>query len=266
MSNQFEGEAPAVATEPRDATSELRETTWNPTTGCDRISPGCDNCYALVLSGHLKTLGHPDYQRDGSRRTSGPGFGMTLHEHSLSLPRYWAEPRRVLVNSMSDLFHRDVPLSFLRQVFKVMEATPQHSYQVLTKRSHRLRQLVPQLTWPENVCMGVSVESDEYVFRVDHLRDVPATKRFVHLEPLLGAVPSLDLTGIDWIVVGAENGPDARPMDEAWVTEVERHCRKTGTALALAPAGRTAVDAAPGVGWERKSTRRTFDPPAPACE
>ena len=139
---------------------EWTEATWNPATGCDRMSRGCDNCYALTLAKRLKAMGQPRYQRDGDPRTSGPGFGVTIHADTLRLPFTWSKPRLVFVNSMSDLFHAKVPLSFVQEVFTVMAATPQHTYQVLTKRARRLRRLAPNLDWPPNVWMGVSVEDD----------------------------------------------------------------------------------------------------------
>lgn len=195
---------------------EWTEVTWNPTTGCDRVSPGCDHCYALTLAKRLRAMGQPKYQRDGDPRTSGPGFKLTLHEAVISAPTTWSGQRTVFVNSMSDLFHEEVPLSFIRDVFEVMRSTPQHQYQILTKRSKRLSQLADQLPWPENVWMGVSVENQRYAFRVRHLREVPAAVRFVSAEPLLGPL-SLDLTDVDWLIVGGESGPGARPVDPAWV-------------------------------------------------
>src|SRR3989304_777026 len=149
---------------------EWTEATWNPTTGCDRVSLGCDNCYALTLAKRLKAMGSTKYQRDGDPRTSGPGFGLTLHADTLDLPRRWAKPRVVFVNSMSDLFHPEVPLGFIEEVFAVMAETPRHTYQILTKRSKRLASLASSLAWPPNVWMGVRGENDTYRFRIDHLR------------------------------------------------------------------------------------------------
>src|SRR3954453_20702627 len=191
--------------------------TLNAVTGCDRCSTGCDRCYALVLSGRLRAMGQPKYQNDGDPRTSGPGFRLTVHPDSLDIPYGWRAPRVIFVNSMSDLFHPEVPLDFIRSVFAVMEGTPQHTYQVLTKRSKRLAQVAGDLPWPANVWMGVSIESDKYAFRIDHLRTVNAAVRFVSAEPLLGALPGLDLSAIDWLIVGGESGPKARPVQEAWV-------------------------------------------------
>jgi len=203
---------------------EWTEATWNATTGCDRVSPGCDNCYALTLAKRLKAMGSEKYQEDGDPRTSGPGFKLTLHSEVLDLPRSWRRPRVVFVDSMSDLFHPDVPLDFIRRVFDVMGDTPQHTYQVLTKRSQRLRNISSQLDWPWNVWMGVSVENDRYRFRIDHLRGVPASVRFLSLEPLLGPLSDLDLSGIHWVIVGGESGPNARPMDPGWVEEIRDQC------------------------------------------
>jgi protein gp37 len=203
---------------------EWTEATWNPTTGCDRTSPGCDNCYAMTLSKRLRAMGQPKYQNDGDPRTSGPGFRLTVHPDALDIPYGWRAPRLIFVNSMSDLFHPEVPLDFIRSVFAVMEGTPQHTYQVLTKRSKRLAQVAGDLPWPANVWMGVSIESDKYAFRIDHLRTVNAAVRFVSAEPLLGALPGLDLSAIDWLIVGGESGPKARPVQEAWVQDLRDQC------------------------------------------
>jgi protein gp37 len=209
---------------------EWTEATWNPVTGCDRVSAGCDHCYALTLAARLKAMGSPKYQHDGDPRTSGPGFGVTLHPDELTAPRRWRRPRRVFVNSMSDLFHPKVPTEFIAEVFAVMAATSQHSYQVLTKRPKRARSLLRDLNTPPlpNVWVGVSVEDDERTDRVAVLRETSAAIRFLSCEPLLGPVPSLDLTGIDWVIVGGESGPEARPMREAWVTEIRDNCLDAG--------------------------------------
>jgi len=203
---------------------EWTEATWNPTTGCDRTSPGCDNCYAMTLSKRLRAMGQPKYQNDGDPRTSGPGFRLTVHPDALDIPYGWRSPRVIFVNSMSDLFHPDVPLDFIFRVFAVMEGTPQHTYQVLTKRSKRLAQIADDLPWPTNVWMGVSIESDKYAFRIDHLRTVKAAVRFVSAEPLLGALPGLDLSAINWLIVGGESGPNARPVQEGWVQDLRDQC------------------------------------------
>jgi protein gp37 len=207
---------------------EWTEVTWNPTTGCDRTSPGCDHCYALTLAKRLKAMGQAKYQRDGDPRTSGPGFGLTLHPDTLEAPLHWSGARVVFVNSMSDLFHDQVPLEFIQRVFEVIEATPQHTYQVLTKRSKRLALLANELPWPSNLWMGVSVETQSYTFRVSHLLQVPAAVRFLSVEPMLGPVQP-DLTGIGWVIAGGESGPYARPVGYQWVAALRDLCVGTGT-------------------------------------
>ena len=204
---------------------EWSDETWNPTTGCDRISAGCDNCYALTMAKRLKAMGSAKYQNDGDPRTSGPGFGLTVHQDSLNDPFTWAKPRKVFVNSMSDLFHARVPLDFIRQVFDVMAATPQHTYQVLTKRASRLPRIADKLDWPPNVWMGTSVESADELDRIDGLRGVPAAVRFLSCEPLIGSLGDVDLTGIGWVIVGGESGPGARPMDPAWARSLRDQCQ-----------------------------------------
>lgn len=209
---------------------EWTETTWNPTTGCDRVSPGCDNCYALTMAARLKAMGQPRYQVDGDPRTSGPGFAVQTHPDALDAPYRWRHPRTVFVNSMSDLFHAKVGMPFLRSVFEVIEATPQHTYQILTKRSTRLRRLAPQLPWPPNLWMGVTVESADQLSRINDLRATPAAVRFISAEPLLGPLDGLDLNGIDWVITGGESGPRHRPIDPAWVRAVRDACLAHGTA------------------------------------
>jgi protein gp37 len=210
---------------------EWTEATWNPTTGCDRVSTGCDNCYALTLAKRLKAMGQPRYQNDGDPRTSGPGFGVTLHADSLLLPMTWKRPRVVFVNSMSDLFHAKVPLSFVRQVFEVMASTPQHTYQLLTKRAHRMRKLSPQLDWPSNVWVGTSVENSAVVDRLDDLRGVPAPVRFLSCEPLLGPLKKLELDGVSWVIAGGESGVGARPVDPEWVRDIRDQCISANVAF-----------------------------------
>ena len=234
---------------------EWTDETWNPVTGCDRVSPGCDNCYALTLAKRLKAMGQPKYQRDGDPRTSGPGFRLTVHPEELDRPLRWRRPRRVFVNSMSDLFHRDVPDAFIAQVFSVMARAQQHTFQVLTKRPRRMVDLLGSVDaggqalledlwdegearglyeapWPlPNVWLGTSIESDRYTFRADALRATPAAVRFLSLEPLLGPLPSLDLTGIDWVIVGGESGPGARPMHPDWVRDIRDRCVDAGVAF-----------------------------------
>jgi protein gp37 len=203
---------------------EWTDVTWNPTTGCDRVSAGCDNCYALTLSKRLKAMGVEKYQRDGDPRTSGPGFGIAWHESVLEDPYRWSGSRLVFVNSMSDLFHAKIPLNFIRLVFDVMVDTPQHTYQVLTKRARRLRRIAENLPWPPNVWMGVSVEDDRVFSRVDDLRQVPAAVRFLSCEPLLGPMDGLDLEAISWVIAGGESGPRHRPMRPEWVRDLRDLC------------------------------------------
>lgn len=214
---------------------EWTEATWNPSTGCDRVSAGCDNCYALTLAKRLKAMGVAKYQADGDPRTSGPGFGVTLHQDALALPYSWRTPRTVFVNSMSDLFHAKVSIAFIRDVFAVMADTPQHTYQVLTKRARRLRRMADSIDWPANVWMGVSVESVDHLDRVDDLRQVPAAVRFISAEPLLGPLftndASLSLDGIDWVITGGESGHGARPCDPAWVRDIRDACLRDGVAF-----------------------------------
>jgi protein gp37 len=212
-----------------DKTSiEWTETTWNPVTGCDRTSPGCDHCYAMRLAGRLKAMGQAHYQVDGDPHTSGPGFGVSCHEDIVEAPLRWRTPRLVFVNSMSDLLHPDVPDDFIRRVFATMTAASQHTFQVLTKRSRRLRELGPTIEWPANVWMGVSVENARYRFRISDLRQVSAAVRFLSIEPLIGPVGELDLSGIGWVIVGGESGPGARRLEYTWVAEVRDQCRDAG--------------------------------------
>jgi len=203
---------------------EWTEVTWNPVTGCDRVAAGCDNCYALTLAKRLKAMGAAKYQVDGNPVTSGPGFGVTIHPSALKQPSQWRKPRIVFVNSMSDLFHAKVPMSFIRDVFDVIRETPHHTYQALTKRAHRMARVADRLDWPDNLWMGVSVESDDVVNRIVGLRRTPAKIRFLSCEPLLSPLPELDLSAIDWVIVGGESGPRARPMKAVWVKEVRDQC------------------------------------------
>lgn len=209
---------------------EWTEATWNPTTGCDKISTGCDNCYAAALAKRLKGMGNPKYQIDGDSRTSGPGFGVAIHEEALDIPRHWRIPRVVFVNSMSDLWHARVPDEFIRRVFEVMVETPQHTYQLLTKRPIRLARMADKLQWPSNIWVGVSIESQPLAWRADRLREVPSAVRFISAEPLLGFL-ELDLTGIDWLIAGGESGPNHRPIDERWVRALRDQCAGAGTAF-----------------------------------
>jgi protein gp37 len=210
---------------------EWTEVTWNPVTGCDRVAAGCDNCYALALAKRLKAMGAAKYQADGDLRTSGPGFDVTIHPGALDQPYKWRSPRVVFVNSMSDLFHARVPIAFVRDIFDVIRETPQHTYQALTKRAHRMARFADRLDWPDNLWMGVSVESADATDRIDHLRATPAAVRFLSCEPLIGPLSNLDLSGVDWLIAGGESGHRARPMDPSWVTDLRDQCREAGVAF-----------------------------------
>lgn len=207
------------------STIEWTEATWNPTTGCDQISVGCDNCYALRLAKRLKAMGVAKYQLDGDPKTSGPGFGVQCHEDALDIPRCWKKSKLVFVNSMSDLFHPEVPFGFIEQVFEVMADTPRHTYQVLTKRSKRLAEVADKLPWPENIWMGVTVENARYAFRADHLRSTPAAVKFISAEPLLGLL-EIDLTGLHWVIAGGESGKGFRQVEEDWLLALRDDCQK----------------------------------------
>jgi len=194
---------------------EWTESTWNPVTGCTKVSPGCGHCYAERMALRLRAMGQPNYAN---------GFRLTIHENMLELPLRWKKPQMIFVNSMSDLFHKDVPLEFIQEVFDTMRRASWHIFQVLTKRSKRLLELDQEIDWPPNVWMGVSVENQDYAFRIEHLRQTNAYLKFLSLEPLLGPLPNLDLCGIDWIIVGGESGPGARPMKEKWVVDIRDQC------------------------------------------
>jgi protein gp37 len=194
---------------------EWTDGTWNPVTGCSKISPGCKHCYAKPMAHRLQAMGQKNYQNE---------FDVTTHEHMLDKPSEWPKPMMVFVNSMSDLFHKDILEGFILRVFMVMQQVNRHVYQVLTKRSHRLAGLAPRLPWSENVWMGVSVETEDYLFRIDHLRETPAHIKFISFEPLLEPITDIDLTGIDWVIVGGESGPGARPMLKEWVTDIRDEC------------------------------------------
>lgn len=194
---------------------EWTEATWNPVTGCTKISPGCKHCYAERLSLRLQAMGQRNYAN---------GFDLTLHERMLEKPLSWKKPQLIFVNSMSDLFHDEVPVDFILKVFNVMQRASWHQFQVLTKRSQRLMELNSQIDWPDNVWMGVSVENQDYTFRIDHLRKTDAVTKFLSLEPLLGPLSGLNLNKINWVIVGGESGPGARPMHEEWVIQIRDQC------------------------------------------
>jgi protein gp37 len=201
---------------------EWTEATWNPVTGCDKVSPGCAHCYAERMAKRLKAMGQSNYAH---------GFELTLQPQMLELPLRWKRSKRVFVNSMSDMFHVDVPLEFIQRAFDVMGRANWHQYQVLTKRSERLLSLDSHLNWQPHIWMGVSVENARFLHRIDHLRETHAHVKFLSLEPLLGPLPRLDLRNIDWVIVGGESGPHARPMNPSWVSDVRDQCRDTNVAF-----------------------------------
>ena len=194
--------------------------TWNPVTGCDAISPGCEHCYAERMAKRLKAMGVAKYRR---------GFKVTMHKKVLRDPLKWKKPQVIFVNSMSDLFHNDVPDEFIMELFDVMREADWHLFQILTKRPKRLVRLAKKLPWPDNIWMGVTVESKDYRWRINDLRKVPAQVRFLSLEPLIGPLGELDLLDIDWAIVGGESGPGARPMSKNWVHEIQHQCKAQGT-------------------------------------
>ena len=198
---------------------EWTNSTWNPVTGCHKISPGCKNCYAARLAPRLRAMGNPRYAN---------GFEVTLHRDLVGLPTKWTKPKKIFVNSMSDLFHTEVPLDFIQSVFSTIVAANHHTFQVLTKRPEQALKMAVELPWPTNLWMGVSVENSDYLHRVDTLRQIPARTRFLSLEPLIGAIPNVDLSGIDWVIVGGESGPGARKIEEDWVRSIRDQCEAAG--------------------------------------
>jgi len=194
---------------------EWTESTWNPLTGCTKISPGCKHCYAERMAKRLQAMGQPNYAN---------GFKLVMHEHVLEKPLEWKTPQVIFVNSMSDLFHEKVPYDFIQKTFEVMRRANWHQFQVLTKRAERLAELAPQIDWPDNVWMGVSVENQDYVSRIDCLRKTGSAVKFLSLEPLLGPITKLDLRKINWVIVGGESGPGARPVMQEWVTDIRDQC------------------------------------------
>ena len=219
---------------------EWTDATWNPITGCSKISPGCKHCYAERMANRLKHMGQSNYRN---------GFEVTLQPQMLNLPLHWKTPKRIFVNSMSDLFHMDVPLSYIKDVFDVMRRAHWHQFQVLTKRAERIEELSPNLQWEPNIWMGVSVEAKKYAYRIDHLRRTTAHVKFLSIEPLIGPVGKLNLRGIDWVIVGGESGPGARPMDSAWVTGIRDQCLKADVAFFFKQWG----------GIQKKKTGRTLE-------
>ena len=219
---------------------EWTEMTWNPVTGCTKISPGCKHCYAERMAKRLKAMGVKSYANE---------FKLTLQPQMLDQPLRWRTPRTVFVNSMSDLFHSDVPVGFHPASFRRDAAAHWHTFQVLTKRSDRLLELDDQIDWPANVWMGVSVENEKYKFRIDHLRKTRAKTKFLSLEPLLGPLPNLNLKKIDWVIVGGESGPGARPMQQAWVEDIRDQCGEADVAFFFKQWG----------GTNKKRTGREFE-------
>lgn len=201
---------------------EWTEATWNPVTGCDKVSPGCAHCYALTFAERWRGIpGHPYEQ----------GFDLRLWPERLELPLKWKRPRRIFVNSMSDLFHEDIPDEFIASVFEVMVRADWHIFQILTKRPQRMAEMAPRLSWPENIWMGVTIENNRWVGRADLLREVPSAVRFISAEPLLSALPDLDLTGLDWLIAGGESGPKNRPPKVEWFIDLRDRCIVQGTAF-----------------------------------
>lgn len=218
---------------PKQSAIEWTNWTWNPVTGCTKVSQGCKHCYAERMAKRLKAMGSPRYSN---------GFRVTLHDDLVELPRRWKSPRLVFVNSMSDLFHEEVPEEFIRRVFEVMADCPQHIFQVLTKRSARLRELGPRLRWTTNIWMGVSVEDARVIDRIDDLRETPALVRFLSCEPLIGPLIDLNLEGIHWLIAGGESGPKSRPMDGDWVRDLRDQCVRSKVAFFFKQWGGTRKD------------------------
>ncbi len=230
---------------PKASHIEWTNMTWNPVTGCSKVSQGCKFCYAERMAKRLKSMHSPRYK---------DGFKVTLQHDLVDLPRKWKQPRLVFVNSMSDLFHDDMPLKFIQSVFKTMKECPQHVFQILTKRSKRLSEIASDLEWPENVWMGVSVEDEHVTDRIDDLRLVPACVRFLSLEPLIGPLDNLKLLGIHWVIVGGESGPYSRPMESNWVESIRLQCDFADVAFFFKQWGGTRKDLA-----GRTLNGRTYD-------
>lgn len=219
---------------------EWTSSTWNPLTGCQKISPGCKHCYAERMARRLKAMGQANYAK---------GFELTLHEHSLTLPLHWKRPQTIFVNSMSDLFLEEVPKDFIKTVFDVMKRAHWHTFQILTKRSERLLRLNHELAWMANIWMGVSVENQDYIFRIDHLRETGAIVKFLSIEPCLGPLSDLNLQGIDWVIVGGESGPHSRPLDPDWVIDIRNQCQKYNVPFFFKQWG----------GWNKKKAGRELE-------
>lgn len=236
---------------PRSSRIEWTHSSWNPVTGCSRVSAGCQHCYAERMAKRLQGMGVAKYAN---------GFEATLHPDVLEDPLGWKKPRLIFVNSMSDLFHEKIPVAYLRQIFDVMRRADWHIFQILTKRAERLARMSQRIDWPPNVWMGVTVESARFTYRIDHLRETGAAIKWLSMEPLLSPVPDIDLTDIDWVVVGGESGPGARPMKKEWVVDIQRQCREQNVHFFFKQWG--------GVNKKRTGRRlngRTYDamPPLP---
>ncbi len=219
---------------------EWTESTWNPVTGCTKISPACKNCYAERLAKRLQAMGNPSYSN---------GFSLTIHPRLLEQPLCWKKPHNIFVNSMSDLFHEELPEEFIFSVFRTMNKAHWHNFQILTKRSERLESLNRYLNWTPNIWMGVSVENEDYLFRMDNLRHIDSSIKFISMEPLLGPFPGLNLEGIDWVIVGGESGPGARPIDKTWVIDIRDRCLNNDTPFFFKQWG----------GFNRKKNGRNLD-------
>lgn len=227
---------------------------WNPVTGCSKISPGCDACYAERLARRMQAEGHPNYLH---------GFRPTIHEQRLEQPLHWTTPRWIAVNSMSDVFHEDIPTEYIRRIVRIITQTPHHQYLILTKRSGRMRLLSQEMTWPENLWLGVSVESTEYLSRVDDLRQTRAVHRVVSFEPLLEPIEGFDPTGLAWVQAGHETGPLARPCLGEWIQNLRAACRSAGVPFHDKQAGPLRGDPPPAVqtlGWRRVKPTRSAQP------
>ncbi|WP_421902208.1 DUF5131 family protein [Maridesulfovibrio sp.] len=199
---------------------EWTEASWNPMTGCTKISAGCKHCYAERMAMRLQAMNSENYSN---------GFKLTTHQHALTKPFEWKKPQMIFVNSMSDIFHEEAPFEFIKKIFGTMHMANWHTYQLLTKRSGRLKELAPRLSWANNIWMGVTVESADYKHRIDNLKSTSAKTKFLSLEPLLGPIGKLDLEGIDWVIVGGESGPNSRPMEEDWVIDIKKQCLAQNT-------------------------------------
>lgn len=231
----------------QNSSIEWTDATWNPTTGCTKVSPGCVNCYAERMAHRLKAMGQERYRN---------GFSLTLQKDLIELPLKWKKPRMIFVNSMSDLFHRDVPENFILRCFQVMNEASQHRFQVLTKRPERVKELAQKINWTGNIWLGTSVENAKYTSRIKVLQKIPASVRFLSIEPLLGPIKRLPLKGIHWVIVGGESGPEARPMSVCWVREIRDQCTKHDVPFFFKQWGAVGAD---GIRRSKKTNGRDLD-------